>query len=832
MVNIYNSKGTLFYNLGNYDDAFKFYNKTLEISRKRFGDENSLTGKGFHNVGLIYYRWGDIGKAREYFEKALSIWLKALGPKNQLIAYCYTNIANILYAKGDIKEAVKYDEKALRIWKDHLGENHPFVAYSYNNLSSSYQYLGKFKKALSLARKSLTIRLLHRDENRSLAESLENVGSIFTDMKQYDSAYIYLTKSRILLGQAKFKNHLMIALCYAGFAKLSLKQNMYSKAINYYDSALTITYPNILSANSPDEVNYKEIPRNKIFVTALSEKAGAYYKRYLKLTHNTGDLLSSLLNYQIASRVFEYSRSEYLRDESKFLLSEKMSTVNGKGMETAFLLYKITHSNNYKNIAFEFAERNKARILFESINESEVENYSNIPDSLLMQEKSIKSRIAFYVTKLQDAKEENDSGLIAENENKIFEIQEKYDLLKRTFEKEYPEYHELKYSKNIVKVSTLQNELKKDQALLEYYIFKNELYVFTIRKNNFYLTKIKLKHPINDLVKSFRSSLSNLNFKVYLKDSYDLYNVLIKPSRLYLNDVSKIYIIPDGILNYLPFETLLSQKIKQQTPDFSTLPYLIKKYDISYHFSATLLSQIKLHTQVNKNNRFIGIAPVFDDTKDEGNRIKNLINSPIISQNKRRSITVNKKAYSALPETEKEVREIAKLFLSKHKQAEYYLRDNAKEGLLKSDKINQYSFIHLATHGFINETKPKLSGILFTKEEKKEDGILYANEIYNLNLNADLVVLSACESGLGKIVKGEGIIGLTRGFIYSGARNIVVSLWQVADKSTSELMIEFYKNILSGKSYSSSLREAKLKLIKDGTYSYPLEWSPFVLVGH
>ena len=108
---------------------------------------------------------------------------------------------------------------------------------------------------------------------------------------------------------------------------------------------------------------------------------------------------------------------------------------------------------------------------------------------------------------------------------------------------------------------------------------------------------------------------------------------------------------------------------------------------------------------------------------------------------------------------------------------------------------------------------------------------MYSDEIYNLNLNADLVVLSACESGLGKIVKGEGIIGLTRGFIYSGARNIVVSLWQVADKSTSELMIEFYRNILDGKSYSSSLREAKLKLIKDGTYSYPLEWSPFVLIG-
>jgi CHAT domain-containing protein len=160
-----------------------------------------------------------------------------------------------------------------------------------------------------------------------------------------------------------------------------------------------------------------------------------------------------------------------------------------------------------------------------------------------------------------------------------------------------------------------------------------------------------------------------------------------------------------------------------------------------------------------------------------------------------------------------------------------YTHNSAKEELIKSDEIKNYKYIHIASHGFINEEKPNLSGILFTKEEKGEDGILYANEIYNLNLDADLVVLSACESGLGKIIKGEGLISLTRGLLFAGAKNVVVSLWRVADKSTSELMIEFYRNILNGESYSASLRQAKLKLIKNGKYSYPLEWSPFILIG-
>ncbi len=133
----------------------------------------------------------------------------------------------------------------------------------------------------------------------------------------------------------------------------------------------------------------------------------------------------------------------------------------------------------------------------------------------------------------------------------------------------------------------------------------------------------------------------------------------------------------------------------------------------------------------------------------------------------------------------------------------------------------------------MNEEDPELSGIVFAAPDTgtKEDGVLYSGEIYNLRLNADLVVLSACESGLGAIAKGEGMLGLTRGFLYAGARNVVVSLWQVGDKSTANLMVQFYRNILDGRQYSSALRTAKLALITGKTYAHPLEWSPFVLTG-
>ena len=197
----------------------------------------------------------------------------------------------------------------------------------------------------------------------------------------------------------------------------------------------------------------------------------------------------------------------------------------------------------------------------------------------------------------------------------------------------------------------------------------------------------------------------------------------------------------------------------------------------------------------------------------------------------KRSVLLGGKKYSSLPKSEEEVKSISKLFSAEKKSTEYFLRNKAKEDLMKSNGISSYGFIHLATHGFINEVKPNLSGILFNLGRRNEDGILFLNEIYNLKLNADLVVLSVCESGLGKVVKGEGIMGLTRGFLYSGANNLLVSLWEVGDKSTSELMINFYKNVLKGISYSESLRNAKLEIIEEKKYAYPLEWGPFVLIG-
>ncbi|MFQ5633019.1 MAG: CHAT domain-containing protein, partial [bacterium] len=180
-----------------------------------------------------------------------------------------------------------------------------------------------------------------------------------------------------------------------------------------------------------------------------------------------------------------------------------------------------------------------------------------------------------------------------------------------------------------------------------------------------------------------------------------------------------------------------------------------------------------------------------------------------------------------------EVQTIVELFTGSRQNSIGYFHQDASEENFKTN-VGKYRYVHISTHGFMNEEKPELSARALSQPRDSsysDDGFLYSSEVYNLDLNADLVVLSSCESGMGKLARGEGLMALTRGFLYAGANNVVVSLWKVFDASTGQLMVAFYRGVVSGKSYSAALREAKLKMIEDEFTAFPVLWSSFILIG-
>jgi CHAT domain-containing protein len=282
-----------------------------------------------------------------------------------------------------------------------------------------------------------------------------------------------------------------------------------------------------------------------------------------------------------------------------------------------------------------------------------------------------------------------------------------------------------------------------------------------------------------------------------------LYKTLI-PRKL-PETISDLIIIPAGRLGVTPFDALVVKN--REGDDYDQIDYLTNHLNISYQYSVTLFYQ-QIKSMKNTQQAATLFAPVNFNYKT-GHKLP------------------------SLPFTLNEVKDIEGIFQAENYQASTHLYADASESKIKDGIYSDYSFIHIASHGIVNEQQPELSCIYLSEETDSEDGFLYSGEIYNLDLNTNLVVLSACQTGFGHVSRGEGIIGLSRALLFAGASNLLVSLWNVPDKSTAHLMAEFYdKNLREKKSYSNSLGDVKQSMISKKATSRPYFWASFILIGH
>ncbi|HEY6437907.1 MAG TPA: CHAT domain-containing protein, partial [Ignavibacteriaceae bacterium] len=451
-------------------------------------------------------------------------------------------------------------------------------------------------------------------------------------------------------------------------------------------------------------------------------------------------------------------------------------------------------------MSFYFAEKSKSAVLLEAISDTNAKSFANIPDELLEEEKNLKAAVALISQKLAQKPSEDEEKYLRES---LFSLNRSYQDFTKRLESQYPEYFNLKFNPASPSITQLQNLLPDKTALISYFIdeINARVYTYIISKKKFSISDKALSKEYDKYITGLRNSLYFMEVQTFSGISRKLYQMLI-PKRIprHIND---LVIIPTGRMGIIPFETLLTVEVKGK-PDFKSLPYLLKKYSVRYEFSAGLVLQKKRDAATIKS--VLLCAPVIFPEKDNLND---------------------------LPGTETEVNTIANLFKGKNIGTQVYLKEHANETVIKSSSIKNYSLVHFATHGVVDENSPELSRIFLQTDSEAEDGNLFAGEIYNLELNAQLVALSACQTGLGKISKGEGVIGLSRALVYAGAKSIIVSFWSVADESTATLMTDFYRQLLENPSsnYSRDLQKAKLNLLQQGDYSAPYYWAPFILIG-
>jgi len=436
----------------------------------------------------------------------------------------------------------------------------------------------------------------------------------------------------------------------------------------------------------------------------------------------------------------------------------------------------------------------------EAIADANAKSFSGIPPDLLEEEKNLKAAITLCAQKLAQKPSVEEEKYLRETS---FNLNRTYEAFTKKLEAQFPEYFNLKFNTTAPSISQLQSRLNNQTSLLSYFIDdkNNQLYIFQITKSKFKIIEHVLPDGFDRLISGMRNSLFFNNAETYIKASNELSSLLL-PKNI-PSSINSLIIVPTGRMSIIPFEALLTNEVTDEARN-KPLPYLLQKYNIRYEFSAGLMLQKTKKSTATPS--ILLCAPVTFPKKDD---------------------------LGELPGTEMEVKEIANLFTTKNLTSGLYLNHQADEKLIKSGSLKNYSYLHFATHGVVDEANPELSRIFLQSDEGIEDGNLFAGEIYNLELNANLVTLSACQTGLGKISKGEGVIGLSRALVYAGAQHIIVSFWSVADASTATLMKDFYQQVLENPAagFSENLRKAKLKMISSQSYAAPYYWAPFILIG-
>ncbi|RMG49990.1 MAG: CHAT domain-containing protein, partial [Acidobacteria bacterium] len=415
----------------------------------------------------------------------------------------------------------------------------------------------------------------------------------------------------------------------------------------------------------------------------------------------------------------------------------------------------------------------------------------------------------------------------------------------------YPAYAALHYPEPY-DVERVQREVLDARTLLiEYRLGEERSFLWAVSKRECRMVALPGREEIARWVKRCRRAITSPPssadaFDRYVYRAHRLYRLLLAPIEGTLARYERLIIVPDGILYHLPFEVLLTRRVTRETVH---LPVLLVDHRISYAPSASVLGLMQREwRRADRRKAFIAYAdPVLTTTPRRPGTSDHTTRSVGHPQRPHAShetmsldgelVDITRHLYGErgmnlepIPYTRVEVESIARLF--PRKATRIYLGRAATESAVKREKLHARC-VHFATHGFIDERIPARSGLVFSLvDEGNEDGVLQMDEVFNLDLDADLVVLSACRSGLGTLVKGEGLIGLTRAFLYAGARSLVVSLWSVRDASTADFMRRFYQYLRAGCGRAEALRRAKLAMMNSDipAYRFPYFWAPFILI--
>ena len=803
VAKIYTGFGNAYMKLENHKLALNNYEKALQIQLQQFSPNSYRLFPVYNALADTYAASGDYKKALDYYQNNLHILHKNVEPNHMHVGLTHNNMGKTLQKMAEFEIALDHYNQAVRIFTN-LNDKH-FLATIYNNIGNCFWEGEQAKVAIPIYQQSLAIfEDLYGTTHIENASIHYNLGNCLAKEKEYTAAHIHYEKAIELTQQVYHANHPLLAKYKTSKGTAYQEQEDYDKAITQFEEALAILKVKLASQQT---IGFIESPL--VLIDLLNAKANTLFSLFTT-TQKQAYLLESLALYEYAIEIIKSLRQQYQEEASKRLLGEKGFTAFAEAIRTCYALFQLTEDQKYMEAAFAYSEQSRNSVLLGALNTNAAAQFAGIPDSLIQKELALKTSITFYEKKWQAANrkdKEADVDLIDDLGNKIFTQKQQYAALIKQFENQFPAYFQLKYADHTITLPSIQQDLlEKETALVEYFVADSAVYIFVINATATHFEAI----PINDLLEKvslFRTGIyephtnnstqSDSTYLAYLQQytsaAHYLYQKLWQPIATKLP--KKVTIINGGVLNLLPFEALLVEAPKRLDRQ-KGFHYLLKDKELSYGYSATLLHQIKNGKAANFSKRLLAFAPEFMAT--DSNFVPLIHNIP-------------------------EVQAIQELL-----QGDIYTGSVAfRQTFL--DQASAYQIIHLATHGKADANIGDYSYLAFTATpDTTKERLLYAKDIYNLSLNAEMIVLSACETGDGEFFKGEGVISLGSAFFYAGAKSIVSTLWSVDDASTKKLVAHFYSGIKAGQTKSAALRQAKLQYLEATNYPHPFYWAAFV----
>jgi CHAT domain-containing protein/tetratricopeptide (TPR) repeat protein len=823
--NVLNNIGSVHRYQGNHIQALEFHQRSLKIAE---GTNNQLgIAYALGNMANIYQIQGNYTQALEFHQRSLKI-TEEIGDKRG-IGIALNNIGVIYQLQGNYTQALEYQQKTLKITEE-IG-NKAVFGLAMNNLGFIHQLQGNYRQALEAYHKSLKIAE-EIDNKAEVGLRLNNIGNIHHLQDNYPQSLESYYKSLKIAEEIGNKAGIGTVLNNIGLVYQS--QGNYTQALEFHQRSLNLT----------EEIGDKASTGYTLYNIGLVHQSQGNYKQAVEFANRATDIAQQMgaLDQLSDSRILAGQAYQTLNqhEQAKKAFTDAISAVEETRNQIAgnqqqqqqffagklapyYGMVSLLIGQNNPTDAFAFAERAKARALLDVLQTGKQNITRAMSLAEKQQERQLNSQLVFlntqiYTERLQD---QQDPARLNDLNARLQKARLEMEAFQTSL---YAAHPELKVQRGqaqpitLAEAATLIPDSKT--ALLEFVVSEDQTYLFALSKStsqsapDLKVYKIDIKQKeLAKLCSEFRQRLADRRIS-YQDIASKLYDLLLKPVRAQLTGKTSLIIIPDGVLWELPFQAL------QPTRNH----FLIEDVAISYAPSLTVLQkmyQTRQKRSIAPANTLLAIGNPIIGAETSARLTAALMDDPLLP----------------LPEAERQVKLLQKLYTPS--RSKVYIGKEAGEAKVKAEAGNS-RILHLATHGILNDASPMYSQIVLAhnQADTNEDGLLEAWEIMNLELNADLVVLSACETARGKLGAGEGMIGLSWALFVAGSPATVVSQWKVESASTTQLMVAFHRNLQTATGKQSlkmtkaeAMRRAALKLLKTPNYKHPFYWAAFVVIG-